>query len=1159
MVATPWTPWHKVVRLRDDLRSGELSLNIFAADLYDVAMGKAQRVYQDAAEFFALTYPTVALRDLARDVAERLAGRNDKAVRQLELTYGGGKTHTLITLYHLTHDPTRLPATLPTVQEFIQSIGQTPPQARIAVLAFDKLDVEKGMEITSPQGERRWLRQPWSVLAWQIAGADGLRILHPDDLAEERETAPAENLLTELLARPERDGLATLILIDEVLMYARGKVDHDPRWRDILANFFQYLTQAAVKAPRCAIVASLLATDPRKSDQLGKEIILDLQQVFTRQQEAPIQPVQKDDAAEVLRRRFFTPESLRDRDAFRPHANAAAKGIFDLDAQSARDRPGVEAQLRASYPFHPALTDIFYTKWTNLEGFQRTRGVLRTFALALRDAEAWDESPLVGAQVFLSRPGETGLAAGARELTNVAISEEVEGKRQNWVGILEGELAKAREIQEANGGLRYREIEQAVFATFLHSQPIGQRAASRDLYLLLGPTRPDPINLNKALLEWSRTSWFLDETALEEGRATAAAGGDATFPRFWRLGSKPNLRQMHHDARDSIIGEVVEEQLLNEIGRVATLKRDANGVRLHLLPKAPSDVQDDGEFHFALLGPGAASPAGRPSAEAQRYLNQTTGENRPRVYKNALILAVPSTDGLDAARSAIRDALAWQEVQARLKQQGEDIDPIRSATLTAELSAAQKRIPDVIRQAYCIVVTMGSKGAPDAFKVTPNSNEGLFTTIKADKRTRIVETAVSAEALLPGGPYDLWRADEPTRRVKDLIGAFAQYPHLPKMLNTQAIEDTLVAGCRDGALVLQLPRPDHSYRTFWREPVDLTMLREPSFEATLPATATLTALAPALLAPGALPALWRGDGHGDGQGNGQSEALTFAALVAYFAGGNAVKVQRDGYTEDMATPRADRQTLASAVEVAVREGVLWLVAPPTSLYREDVPAGVLTDATQFYAPPAPIRPQDILAPNLPAAWQMPGATTARAIADALAAKAGKPLPWSSVSQAISGAFNARYLERAPDSGAWPCDAGGAANVRVQTPQAPAQVVGAPSGAVGGAAHSASNIAESPVAFQPLAAEAVRLAGSASGQGGAMAELSVSEVQELAEQVGELKRIATAIGASLHIHAQIALEGGQPLTAEKLAEFDNALRAISPRLRFPAPALTRTPE
>ena len=103
-------PWHEVVQLRDDLKSGELSLAVFAADLYDVVMQKGQRpVYEHPGEFFALTYPTYNLRELVKGVALRLAGRSDKAYRKLSVTYGGGKTHTLITLRHLVHDPEALP------------------------------------------------------------------------------------------------------------------------------------------------------------------------------------------------------------------------------------------------------------------------------------------------------------------------------------------------------------------------------------------------------------------------------------------------------------------------------------------------------------------------------------------------------------------------------------------------------------------------------------------------------------------------------------------------------------------------------------------------------------------------------------------------------------------------------------------------------------------------------------------------------------------------------------------------------------------------------------------------------------------------------------------------------------------------------------------
>src|SRR5215510_14759530 len=118
MAKQPWTPWHQVVTLRDDLKTGQLALNEFAADLYAVALQRGTRpVYENPKSFFALTYPTTALRGLAKDVIHRLAAKNQKAVRQLELTYGGGKTHTLITLYHIASDPAALPK-LPAVEEF---------------------------------------------------------------------------------------------------------------------------------------------------------------------------------------------------------------------------------------------------------------------------------------------------------------------------------------------------------------------------------------------------------------------------------------------------------------------------------------------------------------------------------------------------------------------------------------------------------------------------------------------------------------------------------------------------------------------------------------------------------------------------------------------------------------------------------------------------------------------------------------------------------------------------------------------------------------------------------------------------------------------------------------------------------------------------------
>src|SRR2546425_2837549 len=482
------------------------------------------------------------------------------------------------------------------------------------------------MEILGPAGERRWLRHPWSVLAFQLAGSDGLRLLHAEGQDAERESAPAENLLVELLSLPARQGFATLILIDEVLMYARGKVGREPAWRGRRLGFFQYLPQAATKVTSCAIVASLMATDPMKSDTLGRELTQELYAIFRREREQGVQPVLKEDVAEVLRRRFFTPDSIRDRSAFRSQALAALKGIAALDEQTGKDMKAAEERFVQSYPFHPDLTELFYSKWTNMESFQRTRGILRTFALALRDASRWDNCPLVSTNVFIGEPGKSALSESARELTNVAETEEYEGRKQEWTGILEGELAKAREIQAEIAGLRFREVEQVVFATFLHSQPIGQRskASTRELMVLVGHTRPDKIELEKALRRWAEISWFLDEVALQD--VEPGPIGARPLPNSWRLGFRPNLKQMHHDACTRVSADVVEARLEKEIAGCKSLTSGASatGAKVHLLPDKPRDIEDDGEFHYAILGPRAVSSPGRPGPEAQRFIDEKT-------------------------------------------------------------------------------------------------------------------------------------------------------------------------------------------------------------------------------------------------------------------------------------------------------------------------------------------------------------------------------------------------------------------------------------------------------------------------------------------------------------------------------------------------------
>ncbi|HPB31073.1 MAG TPA: DUF499 domain-containing protein, partial [Candidatus Sumerlaeota bacterium] len=764
----------------------------------------------------------------------------------------------------------------------------------------------------------------------------------------ERDSAPAENLITELLEMPVKQGMGVLILIDEVLMYVREKVASDSSWKDRMINFFQYLTQAATKVDRCCIVASLLASDPNKSDTFGRQLQGELYDIFQRQREEAVEPVVKEDVAEVLRRRFFTPESIKDRDAFRPHVQAALKGVFDLDDQTRKQGADAEERFMRSYPFHPDLTEVFYAKWTQLDRFQRTRGVLRTFALALREAEKWDTSALIGPCVFLPNVGKDGLSDAMRELVTVADTEEHEGKRQAWTGIIEGELLRAKDIQKDSVGLNLREVEQAVIATFLHSQPIGQSARTRDLTVLIAPNRPDKIELEKGLHRWAQVSFWLDD------QFTVA--NENELPGTWRLGNRPNLTQMHAVTAGRVSDDVVRARLLDEIGRAKILSAGANalGVRVHSLPTRPRDIEDDGLFHYTILGPSGASESGKPSAEARRYLDETTGPEKPRVYRNAVILLTPSKDGLEVASAGVRDYLAWEMVGADLKEQQKDgnVDVARMQTLAMNLDKSKGRIPEAIRQAYCTVVTVSEKNEAQAFKINV-TDEPHFTIIKNDPRSRIQDTPVTEEALLPDGPYDLWREGETSRRVKDLSGSFAQLPHLPKMLRAGAILETLLAGCERGIFVLRLTRPDGTSRTWWMSRPDENVLKDSALELVLSETAELSDVPPDMLVPDRLPQLWK------------EQQIQVKEIHEYFRGGNIVHMERQGYREPFIIPSVPADVIAHAICSAVEKGMLWAVSGPASLWAEPVPPGVLNDGTILLPPPGHLSTAEILPENLP--------------------------------------------------------------------------------------------------------------------------------------------------------------------------------------------------
>jgi hypothetical protein len=224
-----------------------------------------------------------------------------------------------------------------------------------------------------------------------------------------------------------------------------------------------------------------------------------------------------------------------------------------------------------------------------------------------------------------------------------------------------------------------------------------------------------------------------------------------------------------------------------------------------------------------------------------------------------------------------------------------------------------------------------------------------------------------------------------------------------------------------------------------------------------------------------------------------------------------VKVQREGYEEPIAIPKAGKAVIESAIETAVKEGRLWLTSGPASVFAEEIPTGLLNSDAQLQSPPEAISPMAIVPDVLTDAWSN-GTATALSISVALSKKAGKPLPWAPVRDAIDGAIRTRILERTEDSGAWPSDYSNSKNVRLRRPL---------------------DVPPPPPPPPPPPKPGVLVA---------RAELKSSQIQDLADQISEIT--LAAAGLDLKFNIQVEVSGTTSGSTDAVAKLNELLGAIA---------------
>jgi len=196
-------PWRETVTPHPDVASGRYQVAEFVASLGDVYRGTATDEYRDPAAFFARTFLTGGLTQLLASALRRLSGQSADPVVELQTNFGGGKTHSLLALYHLfSGTPT---AQLPGIVPMLQAAGVAqPPKARRAVLVG--FELSPGQASTKPDGTV--IHTMWGELAWQLHGAEGYTLVEGADRAG---VSPGAEMLRELFTR----AAPSLVLIDE--------------------------------------------------------------------------------------------------------------------------------------------------------------------------------------------------------------------------------------------------------------------------------------------------------------------------------------------------------------------------------------------------------------------------------------------------------------------------------------------------------------------------------------------------------------------------------------------------------------------------------------------------------------------------------------------------------------------------------------------------------------------------------------------------------------------------------------------------------------------------------------------------------------------------------------------------------------------------------
>jgi hypothetical protein len=605
----------EVCEFEDDIKYGRLEPARFAVELYSVLEGKADKIYTDPRLFLSHTYLTENMRYLLREALRRLSGKGGQPVFVLDTEFGGGKTHTILLLYHVFKS--RNIGT-----KFIQEVGLTKetevievPECR--VLAIDCRKISK------------------NTLWGEIASGLGRYDVFEE---EDRNIKPVKDIgkLLSLLDEP------TLILLDELphyLVQAEGIKVGDTNLSDLTIAFILMLISAVSSTKDSMLVITLTGKQKlyeehrkrlkQKIDELVVEKVDAMARESLSRQAKYLVPMEKEEVAQILKKRLIKSinEQYRDETVKRYFEYLMDKRL--IEDIKYRDR------LKESYPFHPFLIDILYDRVSTIEDFNKTRGIFRLLSLALhriyRD----------GLECKLLSPGDIPLEDNEimDELTNRL-------NRGSFRPVIITDcIEKAGQLDRKRSVPIVKRVSRTIYLYSLIGTERVSGALPRDIKL--GACYPgiDPGLVDEVLEEIDREFWYLK-----------VEGGTYYFQ------TEPNINKIIYD----YMGEVSDDELRDVIKKkIQDLLKNPPNIKVVVWQSG--ELEDGPEIKLMVVDYRALRP-GEEKATVEDLLERTSN-GKIREYRNTIIFLLPDINAIhymeESARKlcAVRKAEKDQRVQ----------------------------------------------------------------------------------------------------------------------------------------------------------------------------------------------------------------------------------------------------------------------------------------------------------------------------------------------------------------------------------------------------------------------------------------------------------------------------------------------------------------